>query len=75
MDDRVTCKPLLVICNKADLRKPSGKEDESPRDTMGILDVMAGLDLQNLLKESGAQCEGAIQPKTRMVSLSKGGYY
>ena len=58
-DERMTCKPLLVLCNKADKKKT---------ETMGVVEVLEGLELINLLKESASIGEDDTeQPKTRLV--------
>ena len=55
-DNRMTCKPLLVLCNKAD-----------KKESIGLLEVMEKLDLRQILRETASVSDDFVQPKTRMV--------
>lgn len=65
MDERMTCKPLLILFNKAD--KCEG--------VVNMMDVMKRLDINNILMESGDLMEGLVQPKIRLVSLTHNNIY
>ena len=66
MDNRIMCKPILILCNKADLRNPKN-EDEN---TMAMLDIADNLDIEKLLYESSATYEKIVKPNARMVCYS-----
>ena len=66
MDNRITCKPILILCNKADLRNPKN-EDEN---TMAMLDIADSLDIEKLLYESSTTYEEIVKPNARMVCYS-----
>lgn len=54
-DNRMTCKPLLILCNKSD-----------KQESIGLLEVMEKLDLRKILRETANVSDDFVQPKTRM---------